>query len=737
MTAKTLTRESDVIVSDTMDLEALRKAAKVSQEEMARRLNVSQSQVSRYEQNPDDVPYSVIKKWVAVCGQISTSEGLNYGNPYTELSGQMRLLAEYAETAPPALGDDLFKAPPTAEHFLAKMRLTARKPRVAICGRFDMGKSRMANTLMGGDRLPTGYQPATSIICLIRHADDRPSWMREDVWIMRKGFDLNRADDEKHCQEHKFVGGSFDTLKLYGTHNDDTRGDHEQCYAALVFIASPFLLGCDLLDLPGYGHSDSDHGKAEFARHLADVVIYASTAQGFLDQNDLQFVSGLLRQLPTIEGEDKSLPAMRNVYFVATMAKMEPEQLEVIINKASSRAYTHLEDSLAVREEQSGVRISLADFRRRFFTFLVDEPARRKAFEDDLSELLGHTYPRVVRRRMDCSVADLKAAAKHYCDSWIAKFADVLESQDRARTALAMLEQAEPKRRRRIGSKEERILMLIADGKRATRQYIHETLGERIKPDRVEKMIRGRYGDDKKEAQSLAASYLTEHIQNELNQFLGKRAEALTPEIENLLKDYQESGQIVNGLDLGALSVPFNAQGVFLGALAAAGTAGALAAWASVAAAGSNLGAYLLVPTVVSFLSSLGIGVGGTTTAVSLVAALGGPITIMIGLAAAAGALIFALFGSSWQSRLAKKICETMKDKKFLETLSSHADTYWDDTRKGFVAALAETERAFQENLENMKKLARATSREEVEGMIKRVEGTRDFFGGIPWKSVS
>lgn len=74
-----------------------------------------------------------------------------------------------------------------------------------------------------------------------------------------------------------------------------------------------------------------------------------------------------------------------------------------------------------------------------------------------------------------------------------------------------------------------------------------------------------------------------------------------------------------------------------MGAVASLTTFGALATWASIVAAGSNLGAYLLVPTVVSFLSSIGVSVGGTAAAASIVAVLGGPITIGIGIAVVIG----------------------------------------------------------------------------------------------------
>ncbi len=717
----------------TTDLAKMRADAKISQEEMATHLGISQSQVSRYEQDPDNTPLGVAKAWVKYCGDISTKQGLEYGAPYRDIATQIKLMNDYAETAPAPLDDALFKCAPTADSFVREVRNLGRKPRVAACGRFDQGKSRLANTLMGSEALPTGYQPATAIISLVRHVGDRPSWIREEVWIMRKGFDLNQANDERHCNKYKIVAGSFDTLRKYGTHNDNRPADADQCFAALVFVDSPFLLGCDLLDLPGYGHSPDDHTKAELAHSLADILIYTSAAQGFMDQQDLQFVNALLKQLPTLEAKDDTLPVLRNVFFVATMARQDHADLEDIITKASLRAYTHLLEDLQARSELIGRPISFTDFRARFFTYLVDDPSRRKAFEEDLADLLSTVCPVQVRGRLDRWVVELKNSTKAYCDVWTARLIEALENRDRAQGSLEMLERAEPLRHRRVGSKTERILSTIAANKSASIEHIKADLSKLVTPDYVEKCIRERY-EDKKDAQQLAGSYLIDHIQNKLNSFLAERAQELVPDINDILADYQAAGTSAGGAELGVISVPFNMKGVFLGALAATGTAGAMAAWAAATAASAEVGSAMLLPGVASYLAGIGATAGGVVSTGSLIAALGGPITLVIGLGVLLGLAAYALFGSSWQSRLAKKICETLKEQHFLEMLTKHSEKYWDDTRHSFQKGMAATEAAFQDNLGNLRKLVNATSREEMTAMISKVEATRDFFGGIPWR---
>ncbi|KJS38143.1 MAG: hypothetical protein VR70_11190 [Rhodospirillaceae bacterium BRH_c57] len=709
----------------SFDLAKMRADAKISQEDMAAHLGVSQSQVSRYEQDQNSAPFGVVMAWAQFCGEISTKRGLEYGTPYRDIGTQIKLMSDYAETAPDPLDPSLFNDSPTAANFLRQVRILGRKPRIAICGRFDQGKSRLANTLMGSDALPTAYQPATAIISLVRHVSTRPSWLKEDVWVMAKGFDLNRADEEAHCNDFKIVAGSFDTLKQFGTHNEAQTVRTEKCFAALVFVDSPFLLGCDLLDLPGYNGPADDHDKAELAHSLADVLIYASSAQGFMDQQDLQFVNALLKQLPIIEAEDASLPLMRNVFFVATMARQDPNDLEDIITKASSRAYRHLLEGLEGRSGQ----ITLSDFQARFFTYLVDDPSRRQAFEDDLSDILSMVFPVQVRRRLDNTVVELKNSAKAYCDGWSVRLVDALENRDRAQGSLELLERAEPLRQRRLGEKTERVNTAIAEHKAASSDFIKVALSKLVAPDYVEKLIRERY-EDKKEAQQLAASYLVDHVQNKLNAFLVERTQQLMPEIDDILAEYQAAGTSADGMQVGQTTVPFDAQGAFFGGLAAAGTVGAMAAWAAGTAASAGAGAAISFASMAGFTAS-SVGAMGTT---GVLAALGGPITIAVGLAVMFGLAGYALFGASWQSRLAKKICEAMKERQFLDVLTQHSTKYWADTATGFTQGIAATEKSFQENLGNLRKLVNATSRDDMTALIAQVGATRDFFGGIPWR---
>lgn len=118
----------------------------------------------------------------------------------------------------------------------------------------------MANALLGSKNLPVGYQPATRVITFVRHVEDRPEWCQQDVLIFDEDFwlkdekgqqiiDLLLLDDQERCEKYCIQAGSFDTLQKYGVH-----GEYEDiaAHAAVVYIDSPLLQACNLIDLPGF-----------------------------------------------------------------------------------------------------------------------------------------------------------------------------------------------------------------------------------------------------------------------------------------------------------------------------------------------------------------------------------------------------------------------------------------------------------------------------------------------------
>lgn len=721
-----------LITEQDFQLEKKRIDAKITQADMATFLGISQSQVSRYEQDPDNVPGGMLRKWNQICGEIAGGQGLEMEDPRVELKGRIELMAAYAAVEPQRGNVPEKNVPLNAAGFLASVQVTAKKPRVGVFGQFDAGKSRLINVLLGGSRLPTSYQPATSIVCLLRHANEKPTWQAEDVWLMSKGFNLDMAGDAAHCLEHKMFAGGYESLAQYGTHTG--LGKEHKAFAAVVYVDSPLLLGADLLDLPGYGHSEDDKDRAEMAQKMVDVLIYASSATGFLNQNDLTYLNVLIRNLPTFENSKGRIAPLRNVLIVATHAHHvdQPVARTAILDAAAVRCYKHLENAVADRELQAEATISQDDFRNRIFTFSADDSAIRSAFEQDLKNLLADVLPGSTLYQVQKHVLLAKAEATASCGQWIASLQVALDEREKAQAEITAIQSDEPNRLRKKEAHQQKINGLIDNFANESQALISKTFADRTSVLAIEALIEHRY-KDKKEAQQLAASYLVDSIQKSINDGVKVKANELGEEIDVFLDGY---GPAIDKAALQAGGWDFNARVAFMSAMSGIGTIGALAAWASIAAAGSNLGAYILIGQVVGWLSSIGISLGGAGTVMTFVSAIGGPITL--GIAAAIGVVlaVFALFGDSWQTKLAKKIHEGLVKQRGEKKMSEGVAKYWADTKNAFEIAVTKTEEAYQNKLESLYVLAFTTKREEIEVELKLAKETRDFFAGMPWRTT-
>jgi hypothetical protein len=150
-----------------------------------------------------------------------------------------------------------------------------------------------------------------------------------------------------------------------------------------------------------------------------------------------------------------------------------------------------------------------------------------------------------------------------------------------------------------------------------------------------------------------------------------------------------------------------------------------------------NLGGYILVAKLASVLSAVGLSVGSTSL-VTLVAAIGGPVTLAIGLAALLTLSVWALLGESWQSRLAKKIANILTEKEFLKKVENGVNSFWEQTWRAFEAGANEIERKFAQYLLTNEQLfsdEQENSRAKIEATLKVLEELKDFSAGIPWRS--
>ena len=714
------------------DPKSLRESAFLTQIQVAELLGLNQSQVSRFENNPGEMSSLVRDKWCEIC--LPTRDALNAG---------IRLVEKYVETVDlPEKPAALPKQFPFIDDLVHQAKELARKPRIGIVGHFDTGKSRLINTLIGQDVLPTGHQPETSLICMVRHNSDRPDWMNEDpeamnrnVFVMkaearvesdRKRFDFDDLDNKDGFQSFLCMSGGLDVLKDFGTHSGRGAVDavNRNMFAALVYVDAPILTNCDILDFPGYSNSDEDSQKAEFAKkkRMLDILVYTSQTSPFMNSSDFVFLNEHLRKIPSVETEEDG--PLRNLFVVATRSDRIPStEFDKILDTGAERTYDALRDSLNNLREDG---VSQDSFRKRFFTFDAEKSEFRDKFEKDLSELIENLYPSLQRNLVDHVFVEARGKDIVKIEGYYHHISGLLKDAASKTKALRSLEKSEPRRKAKRDRKAKKIRLKIQSSKEETRAFINKDLKERCSAQAIEDLIDDK-GYTKKRAQQDCGIYLLNGLQSDLEQFISAKSRKLAKDIDQYHHafNHNESALSVDSL--------FDSRAAFIAGLTGAGTYGALSVWAATVAAGSNLGGYILTAKAVSALSAMGISVGGTAAANAAIAAIGGPITVIAALAISVAALTWAIFGKSWQERLASSLAKEISKTGLLKEFSDGVGEYWDSTRNAFDFASDATEKEYREHMGMLRKQIDEMDRQSLEEQEKYIAAVRKLFKGIPW----
>jgi hypothetical protein len=325
----------------------------------------------------------------------------------------------------------------------------------------------------------------------VRHEVDKPVWQREEVWIMGSGFDPARWEEEKFCQKHRLVAGTFDTLRKFGT--KESKGDALGAKYALVYMDSPLLHACTLIDVPGYSDSNDEERSADSAAKLADLLIYTAPASGFLDAADFLHLGSLLRTLPTIHARSsRKTEKYANLFLVATHAdpSIADSDLDRILERGTERLYRQFKETLFGSRD-----ISQSELRDRFKTFWFESPARRSELEQGLRRTLSTVLPAALEKQVNNEVREIRTKAKSALSAQIEAYERTMASIDAARRNLVTLRQEEPQHRRRIREKREEVKAFITSLNKESTAFVHSTIASMLTAPAIEQKIRENFTD--------------------------------------------------------------------------------------------------------------------------------------------------------------------------------------------------------------------------------------------------
>ncbi|MGN0596156.1 MAG: dynamin family protein, partial [Ruminiclostridium sp.] len=320
-----------------MDLKSFRedKLKIKTQSAFAELIGAEQSSVSRWEKDPDSIPFQVIQKILEKTGATYEEltgwkkpipKPLDIKNTWEKANFTKCTLSEYISDAlkEMEISEEYRKA--YIEDLQNGIVANLIKPKVAIVGRSDTGKSTLINALLGTDKMPTSWTPTTSIAVYIKHVSDRPSFIEEDVWVFTNQlgkenlWDERKLHDEEYCRSWKIGAGGVEILRSFGTRQGENYD--KEAGAAVVFLDAPVLKTCDIVDLPGFGtETESDDNITFATAQKADVVLYLSQANGFMRIEDITYLKRNITELPTWEKNgENTLKPLSNLFIIASQA---------------------------------------------------------------------------------------------------------------------------------------------------------------------------------------------------------------------------------------------------------------------------------------------------------------------------------------------------------------------------------------------------------------------------------
>lgn len=710
----------------------------MSQEDFARQVGISHDRVSRMESDPRQVSLEVLIK-IAIHFGMSLDELISLPKPvvealnvdYTWSSAEFirRTLLDYIDKS--GVGADYEK---DIKELAALVEKTIRKPKVAFIGRSDVGKSTMINTLLGTARMPAHWTPATAIAVYVKHVNDRPAYMDDDVWVFQSDpttneiWDDTRLGDEQYCRSLRLSSGNYDLLNTYGTR----KGEHfaeSKATAAAVFIDSSMLLNCDIVDLPGYGTGDrlEDDALSLREKSKADVLVYLSIANGFMRSEDISYVKDAIPSLADIQAcGEAELKPLANLFVVASQAHVidhgNMEELKNILTAGCERFEKSLTEGFWDDRRKPD---NLVD---RFYYYTSNTPILRERFERDFAALI-EALPQVVEQRAKDIVAEWVEGKDKALQDAIAGYQQLLDDRHKCEEALKEYDRNEPKRHAAFQKARQKILDGIARYKRESKDELAEYYGRTITVDNIVALMEQRDVAKKKDDIQVFSTYVSGLLQDRTNDILKKTSNKLVRDIDDFLDAFEVSSAI--SVDSVSFKVsPFSKEQAFAAGLTGVATYGALAIWA---ASCGNLGGYILVAKGVSLLSALGISVGGTAAAASAVASIGGPIVLGIALALIAAISVFAIFSGGWRKTVAKRFVEAYRDERVLDKLQNNINTYWSDTQTAFNASADNLNAEWKKHIEELREKLQSYDVDAILSAKEEAERMRNFLQNIPF----
>lgn len=694
-----------------MDLKSFREdKLKITQSAFAELIDVDQSNISRWEKDSNSIPFQVIQKILEKTGATyeeltgwkkpilkpldvkDTWKNMKLTNDsFSEILQEMHIPDEYRKSY--------------IEDLQCGIAANLVKPKVAVVGRSDTGKSTLINALLGTDKMPMSWTPTTSVAVYIKHISDKPSFIEEDVWVFaNKGetenlWDERKLSDEVYCRSWKIGGGGIESLRSFGTRQGENY--EKGAGSAVVFIDAPILKTCDIVDLPGFGTETENDDNITFAAvQKADVVLYLSQANGFMRIEDIIYLKRNISELPIWEKKDEnSLQPLSNLFVIAsqahTVSNGNKVQLKEILDVGCANLLKTLPDGYwANREKVSGYTYAdngFNELRSRFFAYTVDIQDIRSPFNAALAEVL-ESLSIIIDKRTKSFIRDYIESRKSNIINTIQQYEGIIADHEKYAMLLTAIEEKELTRMQDNSNHkkdiQQEIVRLSSESIKKFSEYIAET----INIDALVHLMEKKGVRNKKTDIELFGSALQSMIQEQCETILAEKADVLVEKTKKYVTFYKQSiGQLFKS---NSVVVDFDTERTFASAL------------------------------------SFGIinGFGGAFGAINIFFI---PLGMAIGLLIAEGLSLVNLFGGGWKKAVARKIIAIFEKEEFSQKFSSSIEQYWKQTQTAIEQTIAKLDTEWDTYVKNLRNIVNEDDIKEIESKINTLNYLSDCFDKI------
>ena len=725
-----------------MDLKSFRedKLKIKSQSAFADLIGVELSDISKWENNPESISWQIIQRIIEKTG-VSIDELTGWQKPmpkpldvkdtWMNTDHTKRTLFEY-------ISDVFEKLDITDEYrksYIDDLRhgIAANlvKPKVAIVGRSDTGKSTLINALLGTDKMPTSWTPTTSVAVYIKHISDKPAFITEDAWVFTSQvgteslWDERKLYDEDYCRSWKIGAGGIEILRSFGTRQGENYD--KEAGAAVIFIDSPILKTCDIVDLPGFGtETESDDNITFAVAQKADVVIYLSQANGFMRIEDITYLKRNISELPVWENKrENSLKPLSNLFIVASQAHAvncgNRDELEKILDSGCERFLKTLPDDYwAKRKNLTGFAYEnngYRELRSRYFAYTIDIPDICVPFNTALKEIL-ESLPGIINQRATAFVRSYIESRKPALNYELHKYEGIIAEREKYVTLLREIEKNEFSRIQDNNKRKDEIREEIDRLHKNSKDEFSNYYAETINTDKLADLIKEKKIQNKKDDVELFGSLLQSMVQEHCEKILTQYSEELSEKTKEYIASYKQS--IINPFEDCDINIDFDPGWIFASALSALSTLGGLGTLIS-----------SLVHGLI-WIAGTGLGMGAGISLGLAITPVIGPIGIVVGLLIAGGLGFVKLFGGGWEKNVAKKIVVAFEKNNVGEKFREGIKQYWEQTVTAFEQAATKLDVEWECYVENLRSTIDDYDIETIRQKVTTLRCLSDLFENIP-----